>query len=377
MNTKQVISVYLLFGLFMNSCNQIDGPHVILKEPYGQVTAVRLSSRKISQAGIEFGQFQKQIADKWIPCSGFLINSAGNIVNITSPADGVIEYINYHSGDYIKSGSLLAGLQNIDFIKLQQDYLEAKNQYEFLREDYKRQGELAIENATSIKKMQIAKRDYQSAELLMHSLRLQLETLGIETDSLRPDHLSPAIQIINKHSGRISLINILPGSYIRIGEKICEIVQPQPLVLKLNVSEKFAPFVKKGQLINFYLPFDSLSAFQAKILSDINSIDSKNQMAEIFASITNSDKNFIPGMSVTARIKVGTDSVYVVKSQSVFGNNSEKYLFMMDNGYFIKIPVKIGTIIDGYAEILNLPGNIYKDTVVTRGFEYLSTLFKP
>ena len=101
---------------------------------------------------------------------GTLVIPSADIVLITSPSAGLLKVFSFPSGSYVKKGEVLALIENIEFLKLQQQYLEAKSEFFYYGEDLKRQGGLAIENATSVKKMQQAQRDYQTSEIRFRSL---------------------------------------------------------------------------------------------------------------------------------------------------------------------------------------------------------------
>jgi len=94
---------------------------------------------------------------------GTLVIPSADIVLITSQSAGLLKTVSFPSGSYVKQGEVLAMIENIEFLKLQQQYLEAKSEFFYYGEDLKRQGGLAIENATSVKRMQQAQRDYKTS----------------------------------------------------------------------------------------------------------------------------------------------------------------------------------------------------------------------
>ena len=63
-------------------------------------------------------------------------------------------------GDYVKKGSVVVSLENPDFITLQQTYLDAHAQTEYLEAEYKRQQRLSEQEAASQKRFQQSKADY-------------------------------------------------------------------------------------------------------------------------------------------------------------------------------------------------------------------------
>ena len=146
------------------------------------------------------------IPPEFLTAAGTLVIPSADIVLITSQYAGLLKSVFIHPGGYIKKGDALANIENIEFLRLQQQYLEAKSEFFYYGEDLKRQGGLAIENATSVKKMQLAQRDYQTSEIRLRSLEKQLELIGFHTDSLDADHLSSNIILRAPASGYIDKI---------------------------------------------------------------------------------------------------------------------------------------------------------------------------
>jgi len=242
------------------------------------------------------------LPDNATSCRGYLMPAPESLIRIPAPAQGIVRLKLQSPEDFVEAGTVLATLENIEFLQLKQEYLEAENQLDYLKEDYKRQGELTVENATSIKKMQAARRDFQSAELLRNALRSRLKAYGICADCLRPDQLTPFIDIRAPRSGYISEINTLSGSFTNLGDIILVMCMDRSLVLKIQIPEQVIPLLQRDQAVDFYLGVDTLALYSARLLSRPYRIDPDTHMAEMYAAITGKTGDFIPGMSVTVKI---------------------------------------------------------------------------
>jgi membrane fusion protein, heavy metal efflux system len=236
-------------------------------------------------------------------CQGYLVLTPESLIRIPAPAQGIVRFTYGSAEGFIKAGAVLATLENIEFLKLKEEYLEAENQLEYLQEDYKRQGELTVENATSIKKMQAARRDFQSAELRRNALRSQLKVYGICTDCLKPDQLTPFIDIRAPRSGYISEVTTQSGSLARMGDIILVMCKDRSLVLKIQIHEQMISGLKEDQPVDFCLTRDTLTHYSARLMSRIHSIDPHTHMAEVYAVLTGKSGDFIPGMSVMVKIR--------------------------------------------------------------------------
>ena len=242
------------------------------------------------------------IPDNVTYCQGYFMLKPENLMRILAPAQGIVKLKHRSPEDFVEAGTVLATMENTEFLQLKQEYLEAQYQLEYLQEDYKRQGELTVENATSIKKMQAARRDFQSAELRRNALRSRLNAYGICADCLKPDQLTPSIDIRAPRSGYISEKTIPSGSFARLGDIILVMYKDRSLVLKIRIPEQVIPSLKKDQTVDFYLTRDTLTLYSARLLSKIYGIDPDTHMAEIYADIPGKTSDFIPGMSVIVKI---------------------------------------------------------------------------
>lgn len=240
-----------------------------------------------------------------IPCSGFCFVQNDDSYEVSAPFSGTILSLFQEQGRQVRNGDRMAIIENPDLITLQQDYLDSKNMLEYFSGEYTRQGELTVENATSIKKMQIARRDFQSAELRYQALRKQIAFLGLNPDSLRSEKIRSTLIIRSRQSGIVACIHARKGSYVERGKKIYDLVSKQTLLLKLFVPETSYDRICMNQQIEVCTVADTLHHFNALILSVSDSIDPVTGMATVIAQPVNDSIRIVPGMSVKANIITG------------------------------------------------------------------------
>jgi cobalt-zinc-cadmium efflux system membrane fusion protein len=233
---------------------------------------------------------------------GTLVIPSADIVLITSQSAGLIKTVSFPSGSYVKKGETLVLIENIEFLKLQQQYLEAKSEFDYNGEDLKRQGGLAIENATSIKKMQQAQRDYLTSEIRFRSFEKQLSLIGFNTDSLDADHLTSVIALHAPVSGYIDKIRVHSGNQISAGETILVLVRKYEPVIVFEMPEEFYPKLKTGNQIDFFFPRDTLVHYKARLTFIDRQTDTSRHLIKAWAIPLKSSSNLIPGMQVNVRL---------------------------------------------------------------------------
>lgn len=233
---------------------------------------------------------------------GTLVIPSADIVLITPQSEGHLKAVSFPSGSFVKKGEVLAIIENIEFLKLQQQFLEAKSEFFYYGEDLKRQGGLAIENATSVKKMQQAQRDYQTSEIRFRSLEKQLALIGFNTDSLDADHLSSDIALRAPVSGYIDKITVHTGNQISAGETILVLVKKYEPLIAFELPEEFYPKLKAGNQIEFFFPGDSLVLYKARLTFINRQTDASRHLIKAWAIPLKSSSRFLPGMQVNLRL---------------------------------------------------------------------------
>jgi membrane fusion protein, heavy metal efflux system len=234
--------------------------------------------------------------------TGTLIIPTADIVLITPQSAGLLKAVSYPAGSFVKKGEVLAIIENIEYLKLQQQFLEAKSEFFYYSEDLKRQGGLAIENATSVKKIQLAQRDYQTSEIRFRSLEKQLALIGFNTDSLDADHLSSEIALRSPVSGYIDRIAVHTGNQILAGETILVLVRKYEPVISFEIPEEFYTKLKSGNQIDFFFPNDSLVLYKARLTFINRQTDATRHLVKAWAIPLKSSSRFVPGMQVNLRL---------------------------------------------------------------------------
>ena len=235
--------------------------------------------------------------------NGTLIVPPQNFASVTMLMGGIIRSVNLLPGSYVKKGTLLASLDNPDFISLQQTYLESQAQTEYLKSEYNRQLVLSKEEVASVKKMEQSKADYLSMKSKMEAAAAQLSLLGISTQSLLKNGITPALEIKAPVNGYIGKVKVNVGKYLNEGDILCEIINKQETLLRLTTYEKDLKDIRLGAKVWFRVNGMGTKTFEAKLISIGQEVDETSRSLEVFAKVISEDPNFRPGMYVTAQIE--------------------------------------------------------------------------
>lgn len=222
---------------------------------------------------------------------------------VTLTMGGTIHSTTLLPGDYVKKGTVLATLENPDFILLQQNYLDAHAQTEYMETEYARQQRLASQEAASQKRLQQSKADYLSMKSRLEAAAAQLTILGVPAEELLQKGIRPYLEVKSPLNGYVANMAINLGKYINAGEPICDIIDKGETLICLTAYEKDLENLEAGKRIQFRVNGMGEQTFHATVLSIGQVVDETNRSLEIYGRVKESNPRFRPGMYVSARVE--------------------------------------------------------------------------
>ncbi|WP_195531650.1 efflux RND transporter periplasmic adaptor subunit [Bacteroides finegoldii] len=215
---------------------------------------------------------------------------------------GVVKSTSLIPGQYIAKNSLIATLENPEFIALQQTYLDSHAQTEYLLAEYERQKALSAEQAASQKKFQQSKADYLSMKSRQDAAAAQLSLLGVVPETLLKSGIRPLLEVKAPISGYVANVEMNIGKYINPGEALCEIIDKSTPMLCLTTYEKDLADIQVGNSVQFRVNGMGTQTFNGTVVSIGQKVDETNRSLEVYSSIKEANAQFRPGMYVTAHI---------------------------------------------------------------------------
>src|SRR5687768_5982681 len=156
------ILIFFIFGSALLSCGtkQIIDETQEHHDEHEEENGVELTAAQARTAGVALGKIENKQISGTIKVNGVLDVPPQQLVSISVPLGGFIKNTSLLQGSRVRKGQVIATIENLDFIQIQQDYLEAKSQLELTAADYQRQQALAKENVNSQKVLQQSKTNY-------------------------------------------------------------------------------------------------------------------------------------------------------------------------------------------------------------------------
>jgi cobalt-zinc-cadmium efflux system membrane fusion protein len=231
-------------------------------------------------------------------------------------------------GNAVTKGQTLAIIENQEFVDIQQSYFEAKNKFEFAEAEYKRHSELYKDDVYSQQNLQQVTVDYKTLKAQVKALEQKLTLIGINPANLHEDDISSSVALKSPISGYVTAVNVNLGKFVAPADVMFGIVNSDKLFLELTLFEKDAAKVAKDQKIRFFINNET-EQHEAVIYQTGRSINA-DKSYKVYATVTGTCKNVLPGMYVNAIIETSGNQVAAMPSDAVVSFDDKDYIFVFE-----------------------------------------------
>ena len=331
-NIFPVIILFILFSCNKNPEENSESANMQDEIQNENDSLVRITDSPKEEAGIRTGMIEeKELRDK-VSCKGVIEVLPNYIVTVIPPVKGFIKEFYYETGDFVKKGAKLVRLSHPEFLRIQEEYLSKKSRTEYLETEYERQGELAVEKAASLKKMQKAKANYLESKARLQSLIQKLEMMNIDPDQIKEDKLISDVYIYSPINGRITETNSSVGELADQDNPVYEIMNMNHMRLRLNVPEKDIARLSSGQRVEYALHSDTDRNYTTQIGDIGNKVNEEERTFPVYADIQGQKQQFKHGSYVNAEIFISSESYHVVPNEAIIRIDGSAYVFLSREG---------------------------------------------
>jgi cobalt-zinc-cadmium efflux system membrane fusion protein len=371
--------IFALLVLLISCNNRKDSPGQSTdteSETKNGNSVISLSKEQFEHGGMELGGITSFRYEVTVNANGTVDVPPQNRTKIGTFLGGYVKTSNLLPGDKVKKGQAIVTLENIEYLKLQQNFLEAKEKLAYLKSVYEAQVTLSEEKISSQRSHLQARSEYLSMQANYESLIKQLKLLHISPESIRPETMESSITLPAPFDGYITQMNVVPGMFVNPSDVICEIINPDHMHLELKVFEKDVLKLKPGQVVEFRIPGASSITYMAEIILIGRIVEGTDRTISVHAHINN-DKlvSLTTGMYVEASIKTDERMLSGLPVDALVSEEGGTYIMQKINGAedilsFEKVPVEVGLQTEQWFEVMNSDsftvGN--KDILVKGGF---------
>ncbi|MEG2102673.1 MAG: efflux RND transporter periplasmic adaptor subunit [Flavobacterium sp.] len=299
------------------------------KEEEKSQTEVALTESQYKTVGIETGFVEDRNLNKVIKANGYTTVPPQNSAEVSTLIGGTVKDIYVLEGTFVNKGKVLATIQNLEVIEMQEEYHSATANIEYLQLEYNRQKTLSDENVNPRKTFQEVKAKLAAERARAQAAKSKLDALHVSTKGS-----SPLVPIVAPINGYVGKINIAKGAFAQTGVSLFEVVDNSQMHLDLNVYEKDLGSISIGQVIDFVLTNQSNKSIKGKIFGINKSFSNESKTVAVHAKIDPADaKGLIPGMYVSANINIVNATVPALPKDAVVRNADKYFVFVQEEAH--------------------------------------------
>ncbi|MEO6135294.1 MAG: efflux RND transporter periplasmic adaptor subunit [Ginsengibacter sp.] len=380
-------TIKILFSIFLfasiAACNNKKTEEKTVTEP--QVTnsdEVSLTSDQYKVAAIELGNIEMRNLSSVIKVNGVIDVEPQSVVSISAPLGGFVKSAGLLLGQAVHKGQLMAVIENVEFIDIQQDYLETKSRLVFLSQELERQKELRKEEVNATKTLQQVSSEYNMQNAKLSGLVQKLSLIGIGTKSLNAGRISKTSNLYSPINGYVTESNVNRGKYVQPSDVLFELTNKNDMHLALYVFEKDVRKINPGQSIRFALASETDYKREAKVFL-IGKAAEKDGTMPVHAHLAVlNDAALFPGMYVKALIETQSENIPALPTEAIIQSEGKSYIFIetdsaQNKTIFKMIPVIKGIEEEGFVAVTLPEGfNISSNKIVLKGAYALLSAMK-
>jgi len=355
------------------ACNSKEKPADIttnVTEEAKNTDIITITKNQFSSGNMELGKITQQKFNTVVKANGMFAVPPQNEADVSAYFAGYVKHITLLPGDVVKKGQVLFTLENPEYIQVQQDFLEAKGQLNYLKSDYERQKKLMADNVTSKKNYLKSESAYSVMQARYQSLKKRLSLMNINPNTLTVNNIRSVISVLSPLSGYTTTINATKGMYLNPSDVAITVTNTDDLHIELNIFEKDLLKIKVGQAINVRLQNDMQKVYQGKVHLINKAINIKERTVAIHGDLVNESdtKLFAPGMYIEGEILTSTTEYAALPTEAVANIDNDYFVLMKENETdFKRVFVKIGVTDNGFTQIINA-GDFKPNTIfLTKG----------
>ena len=346
--------VYFVFLLVICSCKNQEAPKEAVPAPVenkAEADMVTLTTEQVTNAGIVLSKPEMREMNAVLRVNGSIDVPPQNIISISVPMGGYLKTTSMIPGTKVGRGTVLAVMEDQQYIQLQQDYLTARSRLDYLTVDYNRQKTLNETKAASDKVFQQAKTEYDTHKILVKSLAEKLRLLGISPDHLNEDNISRSIRIYSPINGYVTKVNVNIGKYVNSSDVLFELINPNDLHVRLTVFENDASKIAEGQQVIFTANRNPDKRYEAEVHLITPNIG-ENRATDVHCHLKGAAKELLPGTFVNAEVHLNRAKVMAIPEESIVKWEGKNYVFTDQSANQYKMfPVETGIAENGFVEV--------------------------
>ncbi len=329
----------ILAALLLSGSCRRESAELEAGEEAGESSVLRLSSDTAELAGLKTVRAESRTMSVTVKATGTIAFNQKRFVCLSSRVLGRIEEVYFFEGEKVEAGDKLAAIYSDEYLAAQQELVQL-----LLR--HQRTVEAGEEEAGAV------------TDRLIRSAVQKLSLMGVTEEEIQglkdTRTLNYFLFLRAPFNGSIVTSRASVGAYIDRGSELFEVADLGTVWAVVDIFEKDLPLVRPGCRAEIRVQAYPGLTFsgQLAVLGDV--VDEATKTIKARVEIPNKHKKLKPGMFAEVILVVSsTAKALVVPHQAVRSIEGKTVVFVSGPGdVFEPRQVKVGKILDGWAEIL-------------------------
>jgi membrane fusion protein, heavy metal efflux system len=385
--SKSIAVVLIAFSLLAVGCNSAHGGQAADAPPSAAAPS------KPSEATVDLSASQLA-AIKIEPVGTYMFpvenEAVGNIdfdedlsVQVFPPYPGTIIETLAEIGNDVKKDQPLYSIKSPDLIQAESSLIGAAATFELTGKELARAKNLSGTNGVSVRELEQATSDEQTAEGALKAARDAVRVFG-KTDNeidqmISSRKIDPALIVHSPISGRITARNAQPGFFVQPGTASAPYSVADVTIkwMLASVVEADIPRFQLGQPVEAQVMAYPNRVFRGKVSKIYATADPNTHRVTIRSEITDSKDELLPGMLANFVIRVQSPAEAIAMPANGVvreGDGTMTAWVTMDRHRFTQRIIRTGLRRDGRVQILE--GLQRGELVVSDGAVFLSNMLQ-
>lgn len=326
---------------------------------------VELTEQQLKNMDIILAQAEYQPIESSVYVYGKVVALPNLQAAVSSDIEAKVENVLVQEGMQVRKGQTLVTLRSMQLIELQNEYLTAKSEKDFLAIEYKRQEELRRNNVGALVDLQTVEAKLNAAISREKALRAKLELLSVDVKELgNPNNANIVANMSIKSpiDGYIYNLPVTIGMVAQPATIIAQIVNTDELLAKFYVYEKDIHLIEEGQVVDIDFVNGTIPSAQGRVIHISRALDESTKAIEVHVRFSAPKGSLVlPDMNVKAQILNRGDSkpAFTVPFSAILQEEDQYYVFTTDEkktatgGYtFVKRKIQLGDKNEEVSEII-------------------------
>ncbi len=338
-----------IFSINLSGCSESEAESKEKEKPEVAKSAdsLNLSLQQLQSVNVELVGFEDRQLRPVINANGKIKILPDSKSVVHSEVEGHVDAIYVREGQFVKKGQPLLKLTSMEFLELQNQYIAAKSEADFLEIEFKRQTELKKSNVGVLADFQATESKLNAAIGKEKALKAKLGLLSFNTDQLndiRKAEISPVVIIRAPISGSVFKVYQNLGKLANPTDPLVDIISTEQLQAQVYVYEKDVDMIQEGQPVELTFPSQAIPAVQGKVASVARALDTENGAITLYVNFKRpqTKETIFSDMNVRARVVGSTDtkSSNTLPRTAILDDGEGLYIFATSQPNATKIPLR-------------------------------------